>query len=294
MEFEFEDESEAEENRLLAQLAHDISIGSPFKKQPVALTYLSPPRRGLEDEKSIADEDEELLARALLEDQAKSSEPSTVPYNLVATPLTQRGEPDMSSPQIQRILFPEEDPKEVDLLLDILRKASGEKIPSGDGPTDDAGTIAELRALVRHLQARLKFEKERADAAQDQAASYYAQRFALAVVCAASVPPLGLALLAHRYDLHELEARSDALGVMLVAIVLLLLAAIALWRKVKQQLQSEANTSDIVRRRGQELKVTPLKATLRSSSAGGASGIRRRTRRTPSSIKMETKAEAIL
>src|SRR6185295_11723433 len=103
--------------------------------------------------------------------------------------------------------------------------------PSGDTDIpqqarEEPGADAELKALVRHLEARVHQERSRAEAAQDRATSLYAQRFALAVICAASVPPLLLALLAHRYDLHEWEARSDAFGVLLVVMAILLLSAI--------------------------------------------------------------------
>jgi hypothetical protein len=161
--------------------------------------------------------------------------------------------------------------------------------------------VAELKARVHHLETRVAFERKRGDAALDREANLYAQRYVLAVICAASVPSLGLALLAHRYDLHEWEARSDAMGVMLVLSVVLTVMAVSLWRKVRLQLEGEpsspaglnqdsTNVTDATNPNldSQEISVPKLPVP------DNVAGVRKRTRRFAGSMRLETKAEAVL
>jgi len=118
------------------------------------------------------------------------------------------------------------DPRPID-----LEKKTGEK-------RNEKLERARLRALIKELKAEVAKERSRAEAAETRVADLYAQRFVLGMVCAASVPPLGFALLAHRYDLHDWEARSDALGVLLVVMIVLFFAALSLWRKARTQFEA--------------------------------------------------------
>jgi hypothetical protein len=114
-------------------------------------------------------------------------------------------------------------------LLEILKKAASEKKHDP------------IEQEIRRLEAELARERARAEAALERAADLYAQRFVLATICAASVPPLGFALLAHRYEMHEWEARSDIVGIMLVACIILLFLARTLWKRARSQIVEESS-----------------------------------------------------
>lgn len=169
----------------------------------------------------------------------------------------------------------------------------------GDEKKSDRLERAKLKILVKELKAELTRERTRADAAEARAADLYAQRFALAMICAASVPPLGVALLAHRYDLHDWEARSDALGVLLVAIVGLFFLAVSLWRRARAQLDSPSAApmmnAPMQFKPGQEEVVPklPVSASVRSDDPSAA-GLRKRQSKKGALTIPATKSEAVL
>jgi hypothetical protein len=298
-----EDDDGEEEERLLAQLKRDASILSPAKPFMTMLARLASSPGGSikgdekDDDEEGYDTETELLTRALFEEhQAKQILLPMGGDNTASSwkdkDKTQLDQSHEANPD-DRLIHNEDDNKEEQLLLEILKKASAE---AGEfRKKSSSAEVLWLQNRIAQLQSELVKERAKTEAALTRAADLYAQRFALAMVCAASVPPLGLALLAHRYNLHDYETFSDAIGVFLVAIVVLMFAAYSLWRRARAELAmspsslTEFNTRPSRKKNRESVK---LENNL-GAQAEVAAGLRKRKSRVQAAFD-GTKAELML
>jgi len=172
----------------------------------------------------------------------------------------------------------------------LLRRVFADASAAGNkDPLVEANELAR-RALarVRQMERELVFERTRTAEAQARAAELHVQRFVLALLCAAALPSLAVALIAHRFELHELETRSDAVGLGLAFIVLL--AALAGWLYRRARLIAPAEHAWDV---PQSLAGPSHAAAAALVEAGGLRQ-RRHHARPPPAVAATAKAELLL
>ena len=143
----------------------------------------------------------------------------------------------MPTPKINSVsLLPAEETEE-----ELLKRAFAENQERSLVKKDEIKEAKDLAkkalARVRQLEREVVVERARTSEAMARAADLHAQRLVLALACASSVPSLAVALLAHRYELHELETRSDAVGMALVTLILLAALAWILWQRMRKAIK---------------------------------------------------------